>query len=578
MATSKFLSLDGLSTLVSRIGNKLGGEITATALNLYLQNPSEQQLDSLGIPAASVTLAGVMSAADKAKLDGIAAGGEVNQNAFSYVIAGGVTLAADAKQDTLNIVAGSNISISGTAGSDSLTIANTYKYTHATPGAKGTTLSASQQPNFGANFSIFNKVLSDEEGHVIEASTSTVKIPALPNVTVTDKGNTAAADAGTTTVEVVKALANGSTSSNTKIYVDYTTVEVPTKSYVDTSISNGIAASNAMVLKGSYGGSSTGDWASTTTFSQGDTFVVNASGSFPTFGNLEVGDMIIAKKDGAGKTTVDDWIVVQRNIDIYSSAAGNVAGLVPSKTNSTANAAYFLNETGAWSIPVKRGIQVNGTSVYNTTTAGTINLVPGTNLTITKGTDASGVTPITFGVNMDNVAAKSHSHTITANGEGDTWINVSKSNGTNAVTYNITHKGPDTSANTVYSAANGSALTMGTSNVVTGVKYDSKGHIIGITSGKLPADQKGVTEVTITQGEGITVSNSGTKITETGTRTITLNAATTEKLGGIKVYAKGVTTTIDANRFGVKTTNVNVAYVEIAEITDADIAALFPGS
>ena len=575
MATSKFLSLDGLSTLVSKIGNKLGGERTATAVNIYLQNPSEQELDSLGLVAASATLAGVMSAADKAKLDGIAAGGEVNQNAFSYVIAGGVTLAADAKQDTLSIVAGSNISITGATGSDSLTIANTYKYTHATPGAKGTTLSASQTPKFGANFSIFNKILSNEEGHVIEASTSTVKIPALPNVTVTDKGNTAAVDAGATTVEVVKALANGSTSSNTAIYVDYTTVEVPTKSYVDTSISNGIAASNAMVIKGSYGGDSTGDWASTTTFSQGDTFVVDASGAFPTFGNLEVGDMIIAKKDGASKTTVGDWIVVQRNIDIYSSASGNVAGLVPAKRGTNASTSYFLNETGTWTVPARRGVKVNGTSIYSTSQSGTIDLVAGTNLTITQGTAASGVTPITFAVNMDNVAAKSHTHTITANGEGDTWINVSKSNGTNAVTYNITHKGPDTSAKTVYSAADGSALTMGTSNVVTGVKYDSKGHIIGITSGKLPADQKGVTNVTITQGEGITVSNSGTAITETGTRTITLNAATTEKLGGIKVSVKGVTTTIDANRFGVKTTNGNVAYVEIAEITTAEINALF---
>ena len=82
MATSKFLSLDGLSTLVSKIGNKLGGERTATAVNIYLQNPAQQELSSLGLVAATTSLAGVMSAADKAKLDGIAAGGEVNQNAI----------------------------------------------------------------------------------------------------------------------------------------------------------------------------------------------------------------------------------------------------------------------------------------------------------------------------------------------------------------------------------------------------------------------------------------------------------------------------------------------------------------
>ena len=54
---------------------------------------------------------GLMSAADKKKLDGIATGAEVNQNAFSNVVVGSTTVAADSKTDTLTLVAGSNVTI-----------------------------------------------------------------------------------------------------------------------------------------------------------------------------------------------------------------------------------------------------------------------------------------------------------------------------------------------------------------------------------------------------------------------------------------------------------------------------------
>ena len=54
---------------------------------------------------------------------------------------------------------------------------------------------------------------------------------------------------------------------------------------------------------------------------------------------------------------------------------------------------------------------------------------------------------------------------------------------------------------------------------------------------KLPAKafDNGVTSVTIKQGEGITCTNSGTAITSTGERTISLKKATDNSLGGIKL-------------------------------------------
>lgn len=65
------------------------------------------------------------TATEKDKLSGIASGAEVNQNAFTTVKVGTTNLVADAKSDTLTITAGSNITLTPTASSDSFTIAAT---------------------------------------------------------------------------------------------------------------------------------------------------------------------------------------------------------------------------------------------------------------------------------------------------------------------------------------------------------------------------------------------------------------------------------------------------------------------
>lgn len=71
---------------------------------------------------ASTSMAGFMSAADKTKLDGVATGAEVNQNAFGNVAVGTSTLQADNKQDTLYIAAGNNIRITADEANDKITI------------------------------------------------------------------------------------------------------------------------------------------------------------------------------------------------------------------------------------------------------------------------------------------------------------------------------------------------------------------------------------------------------------------------------------------------------------------------
>ncbi|MFZ9903713.1 MAG: hypothetical protein ACO3FT_08680, partial [Ilumatobacteraceae bacterium] len=66
-----------------------------------------------------------LTSAERSKLSGIATGAEVNQNAFSNVaVSGQTTVAADAKTDTLTLVAGTGVTITTDATADSITITN----------------------------------------------------------------------------------------------------------------------------------------------------------------------------------------------------------------------------------------------------------------------------------------------------------------------------------------------------------------------------------------------------------------------------------------------------------------------
>ena len=75
------------------------------------------------IADATTSTHGLMSAADKTKLNGIATGAEVNQNAFSNVAVGSTTVAADAKTDTLTLEGSSNITLTPDATNDKVTFA-----------------------------------------------------------------------------------------------------------------------------------------------------------------------------------------------------------------------------------------------------------------------------------------------------------------------------------------------------------------------------------------------------------------------------------------------------------------------
>jgi hypothetical protein len=69
--------------------------------------------------------AGLLTGADKEKLDGIAAGAEVNQNAYAGIKYGDTTISAASKQDTFEFAAGSNVSITADSANKKLIFAAT---------------------------------------------------------------------------------------------------------------------------------------------------------------------------------------------------------------------------------------------------------------------------------------------------------------------------------------------------------------------------------------------------------------------------------------------------------------------
>lgn len=122
----------------------IDGAITSISGTAPISVTGSGSSRTVAISAASGSAAGSMSSAHYTKLEGIATGAEVNQNAFSNVQANNSsgtslgTIAADSKTDTLTIQAGSNVTLTADTTNDKLTIASTNTDTKNTAGSTDT--------------------------------------------------------------------------------------------------------------------------------------------------------------------------------------------------------------------------------------------------------------------------------------------------------------------------------------------------------------------------------------------------------------------------------------------------------
>jgi Phage tail fibre repeat len=134
------------------------------------------------IPLATPTSDGLMPKDALAKLNGIAAGAEVNQNTFANVKVGATTIAADSKTDTLELVAGSGITLTPDATNDKVTIAANAASTSA-PGIVQlndtvTSTSTSQAATANAAKQAYDRAVSAENN---AKSYTDTKIASLVN-------------------------------------------------------------------------------------------------------------------------------------------------------------------------------------------------------------------------------------------------------------------------------------------------------------------------------------------------------------------------------------------------------------
>lgn len=172
MSEYKYLDKDGLIYYHSKVKTLLNGKVDVVS--------------GKGLSTNDYTTN------DKNKLAGIASGAEVNQNAFSNVLVGETTIAADSKTDTLTLEAGNNVTLTPNSTSDKITIsAKDTTYSEATTSAAGLMSSSDKTKLNGVatgaevNQNAFSNVKVGSTTVAADAKTDTLELVAGSNVTLT---------------------------------------------------------------------------------------------------------------------------------------------------------------------------------------------------------------------------------------------------------------------------------------------------------------------------------------------------------------------------------------------------------
>jgi hypothetical protein len=266
-----------------------------------------------------------LTSAERTKLSGIATGAEVNQNAFSNVaVSGQTTVAADAKTDTLTLVAGTGVTLTTDAGADSITIAAS-----------------------GSSSNSFETIaVAGQSSVVADSGTDTLTLAAGTGITITT-------DASTDTVTITNsatsanAFGNVAVAGQTTVAADSTNdtltiaagtgISLTTDATTDTlTITNSVTAPNtfgtiAVATQSSVVADSTTD---TLTLAAANTNVIittNATTDTVTFGlgtDIVTGSVSVTGALTAIGNVVCDDIIAGGDVSVTGVISANSATLV----------------------------------------------------------------------------------------------------------------------------------------------------------------------------------------------------------------------------------------------------------
>lgn len=320
------------------------------------------------------------------------------------------------------------ISLATDTGTNQVTLAHNTKY-KLTAGGQSIVFTTPTDNNTNTTYTFAggtNKFTVTPSGGSAQDVTVT---PSISN-NVTASGNFAA-DAiivGNAANQVAKN--SGKTITTTAPSSSAADTTVPTSKAVWTAIGNGIATNDAMVYKGTIAGGSTGSYgALTAAANKGWTYKVSTAGKINGV-TVEVGDMIICNTDSTAAATSDTYSTIAANWDVIQT---NVDGALFKSSNSFTDAHVLVAD-------------------------GTAGKVKDSGFTIGKSVPSNAVFTDT------NTA-------VTAVGN---------------------HYAPTADSNSALTASASGATAAWSIDVVKGVTLsrDAKGHVtaVSVTSGKIPGN------------------------------------------------------------------------------------------
>jgi hypothetical protein len=410
---------------------------------------------------------------------------EKNQNAFSNVVVGSSTVAADTTTDTLTLVAGTNVSLTPDATNDSITIAATdTKYTNGTGlSLTGTTFSINANASTVAYATKAGSATS--AASATNASSATYATSAGSATSATNATNASSAKYATnsSTAEYAKKAAADESGNNIKSsYASSVTVSGHTLTIYN---KNGSSLATATLPNDNTDTKVTavGNHYTPTTNNASSVSVSAAGGSAATWGSTQLVTGVTLKRDAAYHVTGLEVNSIQLpsnpNTDTKVTSVDN--HYAPSTNNASSISVAASGGTATWNTDVVKGVTIKRDAKGHVTglevSSVKIPANPNTNTTysFTSGTNCFGVTP-SSGTASTVTVTPSIANNVTGSG---TSGYIAKWNGAHTVT-----NGPAFgSATTTYLRNDGSwATPTDTKNTAGSTDTSSKIFLVGATS------------------------------------------------------------------------------------------------